>query len=243
MRLLNALKPKPRFQVLIVSDLDRLGRESIETSMAVKTLNIAGVRVFAYLPDAEIRLDSPIDALIVQVQAFGAALERQKAGQRTADALVRKARAGHVTGGRVFGYDNVRTDHGHVERRINEAEAAIVRRIFALCAKGHGQIAIAHQLNAERALAPRAQQGRPVAWAASTVRDVLRRPLYRGLIVYNKSKKRNAWGRSRRNAARRASGLRSPPRRCASFRRPCGRPPMRGWRRRGRPTCGTPRAA
>lgn len=161
--------------------------------MAVKHLNMAGVRVFAYLTDAEIRLDSPIDALIVQVQAFGAAIERQKAGQRTYDALVRKAKSGHVTGGRVFGYDNVPVT-GHIERRINEPQAAVVRRIFELCAAGHGQIAIAHQLNEERALAPRAQQGRPVAWAASTVREVLRRPLYRGVIVYNRSKKRNAWG-------------------------------------------------
>jgi site-specific DNA recombinase len=192
-RLLNALKPKARFQVLIVSDLDRLGRESIETSMAAKTLNLAGVRVFAYLTDAEIKLDSPIDALIVQVQAFGAAIERQKAGQRTYDALVRKAKSGHVTGGQCFGYTNVRVD-GHVERRINEAEAAVIRKIFEWCAAGHGQIAISHRLNEEHAIAPRAQQGRPMAWASSSVREVLRRPLYRGQIVYNKSKKRNAWG-------------------------------------------------
>jgi hypothetical protein len=110
-----------------------------------KHLNTAGVRVFAYLTDAEIRLDSPIDALIVQVQAFGAAIERQKAGQRTYDALVRKAKSGHVTGGQCFGYDNVPVN-GHVERRINEKEAAVVRRIFELCAAGHGQIAIAHRL-------------------------------------------------------------------------------------------------
>jgi DNA invertase Pin-like site-specific DNA recombinase len=193
-RLLNALKPKPRFQVLIVSDLDRLGRESIETSMAIKTLNQAGVRVFAYLTDTEIKLDSPIDALIVQVQAFGAAIERQKAGQRTYDALVRKAKAGHVTGARVFGYDNVRVD-GHVERRINEQEAAVIRKIFEWCAKGYGQIAIAHRLNEERAMAPRAQHGRPVAWASSTVREVLRRPLYKGVVVYNATKKRDTWGR------------------------------------------------
>ena len=161
--------------------------------MAVKHLNMAGVRVFAYLTDSEIRLDSPIDALIMQVQAFGAAIERQKAGQRTYDALVRKAKSGHVTGGQCFGYDNLRIN-GHVERRINEQEAAVIRRIFELCAAGHGQIAIAHRLNEERAIAPRAQQGRPVAWASSTVREVLRRPLYRRLIVYNRSKKRNAWG-------------------------------------------------
>src|SRR5687768_8752693 len=36
MRLLNALKPRAPFQVLIVSELSRLGREQLETGYAVK---------------------------------------------------------------------------------------------------------------------------------------------------------------------------------------------------------------
>jgi hypothetical protein len=39
--------------------------------------------------------------------------------------MVRKAQAGHVTGGRVFGYDNVMVS-GHVERRSNEPQADVV---------------------------------------------------------------------------------------------------------------------
>ena len=62
-------------------------------------------------------------------------------------------------GGRVFGYDNVRVN-GHVEWRINQGEAAVVRRIFALCVDGHGMKATAKRLNAEGARSPRAQQGR-----------------------------------------------------------------------------------
>ena len=67
----------------------------------------------------------------------------------------------------MFGYDNVRSDRGHIERVINNDEAAIVRRIFDLCIKGFGQIAIAKKLNDEGAPAPRSQQGRPRAWASS----------------------------------------------------------------------------
>ena len=52
----------------------------------------------------------------------------------------------------------------HVEQRINEGEAAVVRRIFELAAKGLGQNRIAKQLNAEGVPAPRAQQGRPTGW-------------------------------------------------------------------------------
>ena len=46
LRLLNALKPRPRFQVLIMSEESRLGREAIETAYALKQLVTAGVRVF-----------------------------------------------------------------------------------------------------------------------------------------------------------------------------------------------------
>ena len=53
LRLMNVLKPKPPFQVLIMSEESRLGRESIETAYALKQLVTAGVRVFFYLEDRE----------------------------------------------------------------------------------------------------------------------------------------------------------------------------------------------
>src|SRR5262249_13585335 len=135
---------------------------------------------------------------------------RRKASQRTYDALVRKARAGHVTGGRVLGYDNLRMDTGGVRRVINETEAAIVRRIFALAAAGRGFTTIAKTLNAERAASPRAQQGRPNGWAASSVREVLNRPLYRGEIVWNQTRKRDRWGAKRQHARPDSEWIRIP---------------------------------
>jgi site-specific DNA recombinase len=201
--------PGPPFQILIVSDLDRLGREGIETVAAVKTLAQRGIRTFAYLTDTEIKLDSPIDALITQVQAFGAAMEREKARQRTYDALLRRAKAGWVTGGKCFGYDNVRVD-GHTERRTNPSEAKIIRRIFAMCIAGHGPITIAKSLNADAAPAPRPQQDRPRGWCPSTVHEVLYRELYRGVVVWNQSRKRDVWGRVKATARAESEWLRVP---------------------------------
>src|SRR5689334_15084252 len=196
---MNALKPRPPFQALVMSEESRLGREAIETAYALKQIVAAGCRVFFYLEDRERALDSPTDKIMLSLTAFADELEREKARQRTYDAMLRKAQSRHVTGGRVFGYDNVDIPgpagkRSHVERRINEAEAAIVRRIFQMCADGVGKIRIAKRLNAEGALAPRAQQGRPSAWCASSVREVLYRPLYRGAIVWNRTKKRDSWG-------------------------------------------------
>src|SRR5436190_13962825 len=48
-RLMDALKPQPPFQALVMSEESRLGREAIETAYALKQLVTAGVRVFFYL--------------------------------------------------------------------------------------------------------------------------------------------------------------------------------------------------
>ena len=193
LRLMNALKPTPPFQILIMSEESRLGRESIETAYALKQLVQAGVRIFFYLEDRERTLDSPTDKIMMSLTAFADELEREKARQRTYDAMFAKAKAGHVTGGRCFGYDNVRVE-SHVERRINEGEADVVRRIFELCGAGNGYTRIAKRLNAEGALSPRPQQGRPAGWAPSSVKEVIDRRLYVGEVTWNKTKKRNQWG-------------------------------------------------
>jgi site-specific DNA recombinase len=187
-----------------MSEESRLGREAIETAYALKQLLQAGVRVWFYLEGRERTLDSPTDKLLMSVTAFADELEREKARQRTYDAMLRKAKAGHVTGGRVFGYDNVEIANAdgsgsHVERRINETEAVVVRRIFDLCAAGYGLTRLTKTLNTEGHAAPRAQQGRPQGWAPSSVRAVLLRPLYAGQVVWNQTRKRDAWGRTRRS--------------------------------------------
>ncbi len=204
-RLMNALKPRTSFQVLIMSEESRLGREAIETAYALKQLVTAGVRVFFYLEDRERTLDSPTDKIMLSLTAFADELEREKARQRTYDAMLRKAKAGHVTGGRVFGYDNVEVrgangERSHVERRIHEDQAAVVRTIFRLSAEGYGTKGIAKCLNAEGALAPRAQQGRSQSWAPTSVRAVLFRALYRGEIVWNHTRKRDRWGHKHQHA-------------------------------------------
>src|SRR5215468_8103355 len=93
LRLMNALKPRAPFQVLIMSEEARLGREQIETAYALKQLVTAGVRVFFYLEDRERTLDSAMDKVMLSLTNFAAEMEREKARQRTYDAMVRKAKA------------------------------------------------------------------------------------------------------------------------------------------------------
>lgn len=197
MRLLGTLGKRAPFDVLIVSELSRLGREQIETAYACKQLAQAGVRVFCYLEDKEVTLDSPTDKFLMSAVAFAAEVEREKARQRVSDGMLRRARQGHVCGGSLFGYRNVRLD-GHVDREIVKVEAEVVRRIFEMRANGDGIKAIAKKLNDERIRSPRSRaSGRPQAWAPSSVRAVLHNETYAGVAVYNRTKQRDAWGQTR----------------------------------------------
>ena len=205
-RLMAALSPRPPFQVLIMSEESRLGREAIETAYALKQLTRAGVRVFFYLEDRERTLETPIDKAMFALQAMSDEMERQKASLRVKDAMRRKAEQRHVTGGQCFGYRNVdvtapgpdgRPKRQYVTREIVQEEASTIRRIFELCARGEGLKGITKIFNDDGTPAPRAQRGRPNAWAPSSVREILSREMYRGVIVWNKTRKRDADGQKR----------------------------------------------
>jgi site-specific DNA recombinase len=88
----------------------------------------------------------------------------------------------------------------HVERVIDKAEARVVLRIFELYDAGYGLKRIAKLLTAEGAARPtpfrRADGLSPVgAWVPSTVRGVLTRELYHGVMVWIKTRKKNSWGK------------------------------------------------
>jgi site-specific DNA recombinase len=184
--LIAALEPRPPFGVVVVSELSRIGRDSVRTPAAVLQLEEAGVEVRSYLSDAPISLADESSEIHTIFNSLAASFERRRARQRTYDALRRRAEAGAVTGGRVFGYQNHRNGDGYVHRVIDESEAATVRRIFTMYADGVGLTRIAKTLNAECIPAPRAGTG---TWAGTAVRDMLRRRLYSGVVVWNKSQK------------------------------------------------------
>jgi site-specific DNA recombinase len=203
-RLRATLRPRPPFAVLIVSEQSRLSRDTADTLQFLKELARAGVRVFTYQDDRPISIETPSDTLVTTINAWKDSEARRESSVRTHEALARKAKAAHVTGGRVFGYRNVDVFSGvdahgrplrsHVTREIRKDEAAVVRRIFELCAGGLGVKRIASSLNVAGLPRPRAQQGRRDGWCPSSVRSVLFRDLYRGVEWWNRTKKRNAFG-------------------------------------------------
>jgi site-specific DNA recombinase len=102
LRLMNALKPRPAFQVLIMSEESRLGREQIQTAYTLQQITDAGVRVWFYLNDHERKLDTAMDKVMGSLAGFAAEMEREKASQRMHDAMLRKAKALYVTGNKGY---------------------------------------------------------------------------------------------------------------------------------------------
>ena len=77
----------------------------------------------------------------------------------------------------------------------------MIRRIFQLSAAGHGVKAIAKTAQRRgRTVATGAACGRSQTWAPSSVRAVLFRDLYRGVITWNRTRKRNQWGQHQQTA-------------------------------------------
>lgn len=182
------------FQALVMRDTSRFSRQDgDEAFRELKAIAQAGLQIWFYQDSTRFEYGTLAANITGFMRAEFAAEYRRQIACLTYDAMQRKARAGHVTGGRVFGYDNVRVE-GHVERRINEAEAAVVVRIFEMTAAGSGLKRIAHTLNAERTPCPRARLGRPDGWAPSSLHAILRRTLYRGVITWGRTKQRDITG-------------------------------------------------
>ena len=120
----------------------------------------------------------------------------------------KRAEAGYWTGGFCFGHRPVpvfsgRTDadgqavRDHVDRKIEPEEAQTVKGIFVMYLAGYGLTAIAKTLNSDprrvkelreffggsRPPAPRTGSG---SWVAEGVRDILRRPVYAGKLIWGR---------------------------------------------------------
>jgi site-specific DNA recombinase len=196
----SSQRPLP-FGALIMMETARLGRDAVATASALKEITEAGIEVWTYLDGAQHKMDSAMDTLLFNIKGFGDQDEREKASARTHSALAEKFARGHHVGGRVYGYRNVdvmgdtldkhgRVKRSHVILAPIPAEAAVVCRIFERFAAGAGLKRIATGLTADHILSPRGS-----SWDPSAIREILRRPLYHGVAVWNRTRSTTTGGR------------------------------------------------
>lgn len=217
-RLLTSLKPAAPFDVVLMTELSRLGRDRLRTEVVARDISDAGVRIIYHPTGEEERLDSPEGSFIMAARGFAAEVERAKARQRTRDAMQSRAKRGHVTGGVVYGYRNVPVYSGtdasgnplrsHVRHEIEPTEAAVVRGMFRMFADGYGLRTIAQTLNGDerhtdesiryfggrRVSPPRKGSG---SWAPSGVNAMLLNERYRGVLVWGKHRNTDKGGKTR----------------------------------------------
>src|SRR5260370_41177938 len=91
---------------------------------------------------------------------FASESSREGGPRHMVDSLKRKAHAGHVHGGKVFGYTNLRVA-GHAEYRIHPEQAPVVRRSCTEYAAGNGLREIAKLLSAGHLARPPPGKGGP----------------------------------------------------------------------------------
>jgi len=207
--LMNGLRRRPPFQILIVMEQSRLGRPFDEVPYALKRITDAGVRVYCYLTDSEVKRESAADKFMIHAIAFVDDMAREQSRDRTRDALRRKVERGHVAGGLVYGYRNIRGD-GHVTREIIPEEAEIIRRIFREIAAGAGYLKVAQGLNADGVRGPDLQRltrgPGHTHWAASSIRAMIFRDLYRGQVVWGRTRWADQGGTKRKLGYARTAG-------------------------------------
>jgi site-specific DNA recombinase len=175
-----------RFEVLVAEALDRLSRDQENIAGLFKQLSFAGVRLFT-LSEGE------VGELHVGLKGTMNALFLKDLAQKTRRGLEGRIRQGKSGGGLCFGYDIAHSvdpagEPVHGERRINQIEAAIIRRVFEEFAKGRSPRAIAGALNKEAIPGPAGK-----TWGASTIygnwrrgTGILNNELYIGRLVWNR---------------------------------------------------------
>lgn len=193
---------RKEFDVLIVDDLSRLTRDSVEQETTLRRLEFQHIRIIATSDG----YDSQSKSRKIQ-RGFKGLMNEMFLDDLRAKVhrgLEGQAIKGRWCGGRPYGYrlkaitDSARFDaYGNPSKIgttliIDSAQALIVRQIFERFAGGESCTSIARELNARRIPSPGSTWKRTTrrnsGWMGSGVRVILVNPLYTGAQRWNASR-------------------------------------------------------
>ena len=194
MQLVERNRKENLIDVVIVEDPSRLWRDNQEQSRALKLMKFGRVRLVG-CDGSDSAL--PSSALFLGVKGLINEEARKEIGTRTIRGLRDAAEEGLHTGGRCFGYQNVRLEKAEANSKKNPTklvvdpeQAAVIVRIFQMYADGYSYKKIAKTLNAEGVQSARPQTGRlQRSWSTSSIQVMLRNERYRGVVIFGKSKR------------------------------------------------------
>ncbi|WP_439397051.1 recombinase family protein [Bradyrhizobium sp. PMVTL-01] len=175
-----------KFAIVLAEAMDRLSRDQEDIAGLFKRMAFAGVRIVTLS-------EGDVTHLHVGLKGTMNALFLKDLADKTRRGLRGRIEDGKSGGGLCFGYDVVKQFAANGEpirgdRTINEAEAAVVRRIFTDYLCGKSSRTIAFELNRERVPGPQGAE-----WGPSTIHGnpkrgvgILNNELYVGRLVWNR---------------------------------------------------------
>ena len=199
--LIAAVKQKPvPFDCLLVDNTSRLARNLADVLNMNDRIRYQGAFIYAVAQrlDCREKTSRPLLTLhgMMDEQFLQGLADKVHRGQEG------RALAGMQPGGKCFGYRNVPVEdptrggkYGRaaivgVRLEINEEQADLVRRVFEMYGKGNSLATIAKTLNAAGVQAPEPPRTRKVrAWSPSAIREMIRNERYRGVCVWNRTRK------------------------------------------------------
>lgn len=194
-----AAAKRREFDVLIVDDLSRLARDSVEQESAIRRLEHVRIRIISTADGYD--SDSKARKIVRAIHGIKNEMFIDELAEKVHRGQEGQARKKRWNGGRPYGYKLRRlTDpsrlnpYGEPEQigsvlEIEPRQAQVVRDIFRRFNDGASQLTIAAVLNERGEPSQGSTWKRKVricnGWRASSVRVILRNPLYSGLVRWN----------------------------------------------------------
>src|SRR5437667_5205581 len=129
-----ALSMHRSFDVVLIDDTSRISRSLPDAVPLFNKLSFAGIRLIAV--GQGIDSQSEQADVLVTVHGLVDSLHVKELAKKTHRGLEGAFLRGFHAGGRCFGYRNVPVDGGGVRLKIEDSEAAVVRRIVEMSASG-----------------------------------------------------------------------------------------------------------
>ncbi|HEY7418877.1 MAG TPA: recombinase family protein, partial [Ktedonobacteraceae bacterium] len=165
--------------VVLVHSIDRLSRNVAHLWMVLEEADHRGVEIIFVTEPLD---QTPEGQLVRFMRGYSAQIEHEKIVERNIRGHRARAAAGKLlpggTGNALYGYDwaDEKTRCAYIP---NEAEAAVVSRIFESAAMGMSLRSIARDLTAREIPSPSGMQ----TWGRSTVYAILIHPFYPGQAI------------------------------------------------------------
>jgi site-specific DNA recombinase len=195
-RLLRAAySPARGFDVILIDDTSRLSRSTGDVLSIHHNLKFSGLQLIAISQNID-SLQDQAETLFTIHGLIDSTYVRELAKKTHRGCESAVLRGLHV-GGRCFGYVTMPEGAAGSKRlAIEESQAVIVRRIFEMSVTGSSLKNIAKTLNNEQT------SGRS-DWCPTGVRSMLKRELYKGEVIWNRTKFEKVPGTNKRRAKRR----------------------------------------